>query len=201
MSNHPNLDLAMNLASRVGSNVKTLRENKRQLYASVILAVKVENFDRKATLDDVKRKAKYGTMDKADQALLRRELSNVSTVIDNWPHFTDAQREAFINGTIASEDAQAFPDFDGGATLVVSSLAALCKARDKAADKADKGDNGEGVADEAPADAPAADCENFTIEQMVAMILAGDERTIPLHDAIEQFNAAAVMVESTGTNG
>ena len=199
-TNSIHFDETIRLATLVGTNIKTARKNKQALYRSTVLEICVEDFDTKTTIDDIKRKAKYGAMDKADQALIRRELANVRKVVDNWPHFSDEQRNAFVNGEIASEDSKAFPDGDWPATLAVNSLAKHCTDRDKKADSSDVEDEkSEGTAtpdatadDADTSETTAPECETFTLEQIVAMIAAGDERTLPIFEAVDAFNAGAI---------
>ncbi len=140
MSNHPNHDQAMKLASTVGANIRTLRVNSQTMLRALVVAIAVENFDQKSTLDAAKANMKYAKCETSEQALIRRQLSNVRAVVEAYALLSDDQKAALASGAVPSKESKAFTDnaLDVPATAQVNHLAKLISDRDKAIEKAAK---------------------------------------------------------------
>lgn len=209
VTNHPAHDTAMSVSKLVGTNISTLRKNTQTLLRSLVVAIAVENFDQKSTLDASKAAMGYAKLEKKEQGLIRQQFSNVRTVIENYKLFTDVQRMALASGVIPADatDAKAFPDFDAPASPQVNQLAAHCKARDKAAELAAAAPEvSTEVAEELPEttdDAPTSDdtahifatietidSENPSDDQIAALAL--------LFDAVDAYRQRVILAANVG---
>lgn len=142
--------LAMSTAKLVGSNITTLRKNTQTLLRSLVIAIAVEEFDQKSILDDAKAAMNYGKCENSEQALIRKQQSNVRTVVENWRHFTPEQRQALIDNNITNKESKAFPDSELTITTQVNQLANQCKLRDKEIEAKRLEAEAEAEADSAP---------------------------------------------------
>jgi hypothetical protein len=118
--NNPHYTAALAVASTIGRNFKTLRENKRALGRSLVLAIAVEGFDRKAAIIDAKNRMGWAKMEKDEKNNASVLFNAVTTCIDAWPHLEPEVKTAFTAGE-----------------LLVSTLAATIKAADKARETAE----------------------------------------------------------------
>jgi hypothetical protein len=95
-TNHPNQGNALNFARLAGNNWRAGRDNAYAAAHGFILAVVVEDFARKPLAEDCKKAMKYGRMDPADQASVRKFFQHCGEVIDAWPTLPAEMRERYI---------------------------------------------------------------------------------------------------------
>ena len=208
ISNHPNHDLAMSTSKLVGSNISTLRKNTQTLLRSLVVAIAVENFDQKTTIEASKAAMGYAKPEKKEQGPIRQQMMNVRTVIENWSLFTDEQRAALASGTLPSGEAKAFADADLPASPQVNQLAAHCKARDKAIElaAATPASDDTPVSDEVTPtpDAPATvdDCAHImaTIETINSESPSDDQIAALAHlfDTVDAYRANLIEARDVG---
>jgi alkylhydroperoxidase family enzyme len=120
MTNHVNHDAALKLASTVGTNMGTLRKNKRALAHNLVLAVAVEGFGWADVWKSAKAKMGFAKLEKPEQNQINVLGTAVKTIILAWPTLGDDVKAAFTKGE-----------------LIFSTLATSIKDAEKAADKAE----------------------------------------------------------------
>ncbi len=91
--NHGN---ALNHARLAGNNWRTGRDNAYAMAHGFILAVTIEDYQRKALAEAMKKELKYPRMDAADQSNVRKLFQHCGEVIDAWPGLPAELRERFI---------------------------------------------------------------------------------------------------------
>lgn len=121
ISNHAHADATQKLASTVGANFKTLRDNKRKLAQSLILSVAVEGFVWTDQWAAVKKSMKFANLEKPEQNQINVFGTMCKTVVLAWSGLDKAVQDDFIAGK-----------------LLASTLATTIKEAEKARDKADK---------------------------------------------------------------
>lgn len=164
MSNHPAYDTALRLSTNVGNNIRTLRDNKRKLAQSLVIAVAVEGFRWKEAWEASKKAAKFATMEKPEQNGFNVMGTACRTIIDEWADLPVETRDGFTKGE-----------------LVPSTLAATIKDAEKAKAKAEAeaanptppaSEEPKGEDNTAPEDANVN--PNVTALRTVIEMLAGD---------------------------
>jgi hypothetical protein len=120
-TNHPAYDNALKLATTVGTNIRTLRKNKRALAQNLVLAVAVEGFRWKEAWEAAKKNAQFAKMEKPEQNGFNVMGTACRTIIDEWADLPEKTRKSFEAGE-----------------LVFSTLASDIKAAAKAAAEAEK---------------------------------------------------------------
>lgn len=119
MTNSPNHDAALKLASTVGTNLGTLRKNKRALAHNLVMAVAVEGFGWTDVWAKAKAKMGFAKLEKPEQNQINVLGTAVKTIILAWPTLADDVKASFAKGEI-----------------VFSTLATSIKDAEKAVDKA-----------------------------------------------------------------
>ena len=193
ISNHAHADATQKLAATVGSNFKTLRDNKRKLAQSLILSVAVEGFVWTDQWAAVKKSMKFANLEKPEQNQINVFGTMCKTVVLAWSGLDKAVQDDFIAGK-----------------LLASTLATTIKDAEKARDKADgeeqsKVEAGEEASKQAdPRDAtpaPVAD-RSAMIREVASMFnvdadaatMTGDELAamLDLVAAVDAFKAATI---------
>jgi len=113
-------DLTLSLAKTVGTNFRTLRDNKRKLAYNLILSVGVEGFGWTDQWAAVKKAMKFATLEKPEQNQVNVFGTMCKTIVLAWPTLADDVKATFIKGE-----------------LLASTLATTIKDAEKAADKAE----------------------------------------------------------------
>lgn len=133
-TNSPNHDAAMVLAKTVGTNIKTLRNNKRNLAHNIVLAVAVEGFAWVDTWAAAKKQMGFAKLEKPEQNQVNVFGSAIKTIVLAWPTLQKQATTRIVDGkTIECSVADAFIAGD----IVFSTLATAIKDAEKAADKAE----------------------------------------------------------------
>ncbi len=187
-SNHPAYDAMLHVASTVGTNVRTLRNNKRALACGLILAVAVEDFKWRDAWDNAKKAAKFSTMEKDEQNQFNVMGSSCRVVIDHYDQLSDEQREA-IKSLTATTSTMAKAIKDG--------IKAKDEA-DKAADapKASDAPTASNPADMAP-QTPAVPADRSEAINMVAAMLRADVSATEF--TADEIAALAKVIEAVDT--
>jgi len=120
ISNHAHADATQKLAATVGSNFKTLRDNKRKLAQSLILSVAVEGFVWTDQWAAVKKSMKFANLEKPEQNQINVFGTMCKTVVLAWAGLPAETKDDFIAGK-----------------LLASTLATTIKDAEKARDKAE----------------------------------------------------------------
>jgi len=120
ISNHAHADATQKLAATVGSNFKTLRDNKRKLAQSLILSVAVEGFVWTNQWAEVKKSMKFANLEKPEQNQINVFGTMCKTVVLAWAGLPAETKDDFIAGK-----------------LLASTLATTIKDAEKARDKAE----------------------------------------------------------------
>jgi hypothetical protein len=119
MTNHANHDAALTIARTVGTNLNTLRKNKRNLAYNLVMATAVEGFGWTDVWADAKKAMGFAKLEKPEQNQINVLGTACKTIILAWPTL----------------DAKLKADFSKG-DIVFSTLSATIKEAEKAADKA-----------------------------------------------------------------
>ena len=117
-TNHANHDAAIALATRVGTNLKTLRDNKRKLAYNLVMATAVEGFGWTDVWASAKKAMGFAKLEKPEQNQINVFGSAIKTIILAWPTLADDVKASFSKEEI-----------------VFSTLATSIKDAEKAADK------------------------------------------------------------------
>lgn len=140
ITNSPRYDEAMTLANRVGTNFKTLRDNKRKLAVALVASSQVEGFALAEAITAAKAQAKWNRLATDEQNQFNVLFNAVRTIDGAWKVLPEAKQKAFLAGT-----------------LVYSTLAKEIKKAEKdALEKADEADT--------KAAAKAGEAESMTPE-------------------------------------
>lgn len=168
-------------ARLVGSNFKTLRDNKRKLAVNLVRSAVVENYQLEGLIVDSKREMKFPKLDKSEQNQANVFFSALRKIVGAWPALDEEVRNAFLAGEI-----------------VFSTLVDKIKASEKEAEKAEAAEDEpkpkpEAEPDVAPIGKPrlidvAASLATMIDEASVDELTASNAVLAQLHDAI---NAAA----------
>lgn len=173
LSNSPVYDEAMRLSGLVGSNFKTLRDNKRKLAHSLVCSSVVEGFALSEAIKAAKGRMKWLKLDKPEQNQMNVLFNAVRTIDGAWKALPEDVQTAFIAGEI-----------------VFSTLAKQIKDAEKQELEAeDAQDAPEAPAPEAEApapEAPAPEVEDFM----------GKPTSQGVIDAVEYLRAAMGEMEA-----
>ncbi len=119
-TNHPAHDATLALAKTVGTNFRTLRDNKRKLAYNLVIGVAVEGFGWTDEWAAVKKAMKFATLEKPEQNQINVFGTMCKTIVLAWSSLADDVKASFVKGD-----------------LLASTLAATIKDAEKAADKAE----------------------------------------------------------------
>lgn len=100
VSNSPVYDEAMRLSGLVGSNFKTLRDNKRKLAHSLVCSSVVEGFALSEAIKAAKGRMKWTKLDKPEQNQMNVLFNAVRTIDGAWKALPEDVRKAFVDGEI-----------------------------------------------------------------------------------------------------
>lgn len=119
-TNAANHDAALALAKTVGTNLSTLRKNKRKLAYNLVMATAVEGFGWTDVWASAKKAMGFAKLDKPEQNQINVLGTACKTIILAWPTLADDVKDAF-----RKEE------------LIFSTLATSIKDAEKARDKAE----------------------------------------------------------------
>lgn len=190
-TNHAALDAAFKIASTLGTNFKTLRDNKRKLAYSLVVSSVVEGFALQETITDAKSKMKWTKLDASEQNQMNVLFTAVRVIDGAWKGLDEATRKAFVAGEII---------FSTLAKAIKDAEKARLEAEAKAEAEAEKADSER----DAPADPKTGKpVSDPLVDAMRAVALFVDETPIAsmtpdqllalhnLADAIDEMRKAA----------
>lgn len=119
-TNAVNHDAALALAKTVGTNLSTLRKNKRKLAYNLVMATAVEGFGWTDVWASAKKAMGFAKLDKSEQNQINVLGTACKTIILAWPTLEQDVKDAF-----RKEE------------LIFSTLATSIKDAEKARDKAE----------------------------------------------------------------
>ncbi len=150
-TNAVNHDAALALAKTVGTNLSTLRKNKRKLAYNLVMATAVEGFGWTDVWASAKKAMGFAKLDKSEQNQINVLGTACKTIILAWPTLEQDVKDAF-----RKEE------------LIFSTLATSIKDAEKARDKAEAEAEAKANAD-ADTPAPVGSDRMAMIEEVTAM--------------------------------
>lgn len=195
ITNSPRYDAAMLIAKTVGTNFKTLRNNKRALACGLILACAVEDYKWRDAWAEAKKAAGFAKLEKDEQNQFNVMGTACRIVIDNYDLLTDDEKEAIGNLTCATSTiAKRIKDAEKAADEAAKAEAEKVKAGEDASQHADEDIDGkvEPIAEDRSS-MVATVAAMFRVDASAADFTQGElDAMLDLIAAVEEFKAATI---------
>lgn len=127
-------DGALAIARTVGTNFKTLRDNKRKLAFNLVCASVVEGFALAEAITDAKKAMRWGRLDSTEQNQMNVLFTAVRVIDGAWKILPEDKRKAFLAGEIVySTLAKDIKDAEKAALAKDEEATATAEAGEEAA--------------------------------------------------------------------